>query len=886
VNLVDPVKTHLQFELDTGSLGLLATVDADTRIELDLAGGRYGAKDLSLEMSLSGKAVPGDHVAVTLAGEAAFDANTQKIDLAGIRLKASDLDLASYTAEALLETSGAGDLAAGIIRLGSLAASATLTGEEDRITAELTAAADVDLKTKRFYVTNLVLNLPELVLKGLEAGIESTGTGSAMADLAAGTIVLDVPALAGTLSGESVPGGSMPLALDLQARGDLNRKTFTVEPVALSVADMTVTANLHLAQAEAGPQVSGTLAAAPFNLRDLLSRWGAPPMNTANPQALSTAAVDMEFHADAGTAAIDNLSFRLDDSTLTGTLGVKNFEAPETTLDLSMDRLQLDRYLPPDDGTKPSRLLTDVTLKGMFTAESGFNLFRVAQLALAGKLNEKMPFGVSVSDAHADMDKKTLSAETLVLNAGGMALTARAGVTNFSSNPSFSAEIQAETFNLRKILSDLDLMPETADAEALSAVGISAALGGSAEAVSLSSLALRLDDTNITGKADLRFIPSPAYTVDIAVDNMDADRYLPPKADAEAETSQVATPGAATTAIPTELLRGLDLDARLSVGALKIADLRLTDIRLQASANEGLLTLHPLSADLYDGAYSGNIRVDARGPVPLLSLDENLAGVQSGGLLKDLQGKAFISGLASTGMKLTAAGTDADALLASLDGTVSFTFTDGSIKGVDIVGKICRTLTAANAGSLKTEDLVGSALQMLVQKAGGTESTGDESAEADSTKFSEISGSMTFEKGVGTSEDLSLKSPMLRVEGAGALDLGRQYLDYEATAALVKSCEGQGGKSFADLKNIPIPVTIEGPLDDLEVKPNLTAGILKLLTRKQNKQEDETPATTSDQQPTADQPPEEPETVEESETVEKPETVEDALKGMLQDLLE
>jgi hypothetical protein len=95
-----------------------------------------------------------------------------------------------------------------------------------------------------------------------------------------------------------------------------------------------------------------------------------------------------------------------------------------------------------------------------------------------------------------------------------------------------------------------------------------------------------------------------------------------------------------------------------------------------------------------------------------------------------------------------------------------------------------------------------------------------------------MGGTMVFHNGVGTNNDLVLKSPLLRVEGAGTLDLPNRQINYRATAALVKSCEGQGGKGFGELANYPIPVTITGPLDKPDVKPNLTAGIIQMLGKR------------------------------------------------------
>ena len=71
-------------------------------------------------------------------------------------------------------------------------------------------------------------------------------------------------------------------------------------------------------------------------------------------------------------------------------------------------------------------------------------------------------------------------------------------------------------------------------------------------------------------------------------------------------------------------------------------------------------------------------------------------------------------------------------------------------------------------------------LQMVTPKGKG----GDQQS-ADRTEFSEMGGSLVFTNGVGINSDLVVKSPMLRLEGAGKLDLPKERLDYQATVTLV-----------------------------------------------------------------------------------------------------
>ena len=57
-----------------------------------------------------------------------------------------------------------------------------------------------------------------------------------------------------------------------------------------------------------------------------------------------------------------------------------------------------------------------------------------------------------------------------------------------------------------------------------------------------------------------------------------------------------------------------------------------------------------------------------------------------------------------------------------------------------------------------------------------------------------------------------MKSPLLRVSGAGDINIGADTLDYLLKATVVATAGGQGGKELADLRGLTVPVKISGPL--------------------------------------------------------------------------
>jgi AsmA protein len=63
-----------------------------------------------------------------------------------------------------------------------------------------------------------------------------------------------------------------------------------------------------------------------------------------------------------------------------------------------------------------------------------------------------------------------------------------------------------------------------------------------------------------------------------------------------------------------------------------------------------------------------------------------------------------------------------------------------------------------------------------------------------------------------------MKSPFLRLSGAGDIDIGGGQMNYVAKASVVGTSAGQGGKETDQLKGVTVPVRVSGPFDNLAYK--------------------------------------------------------------------
>lgn len=405
--------------------------------------------------------------------------------------------------------------------------------------------------------------------------------------------------------------------------------------------------------------------------------------------------------------------------------------------------------------------------------------------------NDKMTATLR-SDVTVDLTNQTLNLPNFTLNAEELDLAGKvAGNNILSDNANFRGMLKLVPVNPRELAAKFGIsLPPMADATTLKAAMLAVQFDASANHFNASKLNLTLDQTKISGQVGITNFSSPAYTFKLAVDVIDLDRYLPPATDATA-TSAATTPA---SELPLATLRALKAKGTLDIGKLRMSGITSQKVHVTIGAADGLVSLSPMRAQLYQGSYQGNVKLDARGNALTISVNEKLSGVQAEPLLKDLSDSDRISGSVNVAVKLTGTGLTTDQIKQSLAGNGSFSFTDGALKGINIAHAIRKAKAAltgetiANTGDVKTD-------------------------------FSSLGGSFTANQGVINNPDFKLLSPLLRVDGKGTANLGTEALDYGVKVAIVGSIEGQDAKDLEDLKGLIIPIKITGTFS--EPKPRV-----------------------------------------------------------------
>ena len=455
--------------------------------------------------------------------------------------------------------------------------------------------------------------------------------------------------------------------------------------------------------------------------------------------------------------------------------------------------------------------------------DADLTAFQVAGLVLdLDASGEGLPSGGAKltikADVAADTRADTLTVDGLEIQGPAMSANGELAVSALQTDPVMQGRLVIDETNLKTLASMFAAPIETTDPNALTRAGGDLAFNYADGALKLEPLTLTLDDSKLSGHLHILNPAQPIVRTRMTLDQIDLDRYLPPAA-AEGDAKATAETAVAPSEDPFAALRTLDLEAEFMVGQLKVNNARMRNVSARIISREGVLTVDPMGADLYEGNFNGRVVLNASGKTPRIAARQSLTDIQVGSLLKDIAGEDRLLGKGELKVDVQVVGLTEAEIRRSLTGTSRFAFRDGAFKGVNIAQIIRQASQTLGLG-------------------GGRLETGTPGQ----TDFTELSGSVQMTNGVIRNQDLRAQSPLLRIAGKGTVDLPQDTIDYLVTTELVGSLEGQGGKGRDELAGIPIPVRVSGPLTSPTYRPDLE-GVLtakaeaELEERKQELQE-------------------------------------------------
>ena len=144
----------------------------------------------------------------------------------------------------------------------------------------------------------------------------------------------------------------------------------------------------------------------------------------------------------------------------------------------------------------------------------------------------------------------------------------------------------------------------------------------------------------------------------------------------------------------------------------------------------------------------------------------DLTGVRALPLLQGLADFDRLDGRMQAKISVRSSGTSQRAIMSNMAGTAFIVFQDGAIKGLN-VAQMIRSLTASTL-------------------------SGWQESEEKATDLSQLSASFKIDKGQAQTTDLNLVGPLVKMTGAGTIDLGTKQIGFRVEPKLVMTTEGQG----------------------------------------------------------------------------------------------
>jgi AsmA protein len=457
-----------------------------------------------------------------------------------------------------------------------------------------------------------------------------------------------------------------------------------------------------------------------------------------------------------------------------------------------------------DFSAQPGDLSGRVAIRGTTTMTEGAAQLTVEGLNVSGELRgmttQPATFNFDSREMTVDTVAETMSPGEMDLTVLGVSISANVEPFSYAGEPRPKAELRVAEFSLKDLMRSLDIEPPaTADPEALSRVSFNAKAAVTEKAIALRSMTLDLDDSTMVGRLSLPITETGAIRFNLNVGAINLDGYMaPPDAAAVAADEEPAD----DFEIPVDVIRELNARGSLKIGRALLSGLEFTNLELGLRSSGGKLRLHPVAAELYDGTYSGDVRIDASQDVPSISVNEKLSGVNLASLAKSMFDQENISGTIDGSFALQGAGRNLAAIRQDLDGNMSLEVKDGAWEGTDIWH------------------------QMRSARAMFRQEPAPEPVLPARTPFTSISATGMVTDGIFENNDLNVLLPFLRLTGKGFVDLPAGHVDYSIEARVLDKPELMGGVTEAELADFTktvVPVRISGPLNSPSIRPDIEA---------------------------------------------------------------
>lgn len=306
----------------------------------------------------------------------------------------------------------------------------------------------------------------------------------------------------------------------------------------------------------------------------------------------------------------------------------------------------------------------------------------------------------------------------------------------------------------------------------------------------INGISATIGDGAFSGWASIDFASKPRVELGLDFARLDVGA-----ASASAVSKTSASWSNAT--IEMTALNYVDAQFRLSAAELNVGKAHFAPAAIEGGIENGLVKCVISNLGAYEGLANGQIDIDVSHGTPAYTIRSDLTGVRALPLLRAAADFDKLDGKLSARIAVRSEGQNQQEIMSNVRGTASVNFRDGAIRGLNVAQMIRSLISGPRSGW-----------------QGNSEQ---------STDLTQLSASFRIDKGQAETSDINLVGPLVKMTGAGTIDLGRQTLALRGEPKLVMTTKGQGRSS--DPIGFGIPVVIEGPWADPRISADI-GGIL------------------------------------------------------------
>jgi uncharacterized protein involved in outer membrane biogenesis len=423
------------------------------------------------------------------------------------------------------------------------------------------------------------------------------------------------------------------------------------------------------------PQVKGKLNVEGKNLGVFASAISG---GIALPESLSRPFSTKATIAAAETGVtVSDLAVKLNGTQGTGKLVVKLGDVTDVNLRLAVNKFDVDALLAPKKAVQKPKSKSknksgnSLPVPKIANAQSGGAPFSLKQLPknLTAALNisvgavtyNKSVIRQAKINATLDDQEITISQASALLPGStdvGLLGTILEDEESKNKGPIFEGNVDLSTNNLRALLNWVGTDVSAVAKDRLRKFSFGGKVTADAKAARLNDISVQLDETKMTGAANIAFRARPSFGVDLAIDRLNLDGYLPKEKPSKASGKASAKAGpakepatktaqnknqkpVATASVPNPLaalaaLGTFDANINASLKALTVKDVPIKGLSLNATVFDG-----KLKVTKFQTANAAGLAVNVSGDIVDLKKTRGVIDPQFDNFKFNIRGKSL-----------------------------------------------------------------------------------------------------------------------------------------------------------------------------------------------------------------------------------------------------